>query len=386
MPYEITFDNIPVGYALTATKSGEYVKVANNEFISSEDGDLFISRLEGIPQQIISKLPEESGIKPSSIDHLIAIIRKDKTAIVYVNEVEFRLLIQPKRKIKKGDGIFDGDIISVEKLLLKDITFSDECAIVFIFSVGWRKGFFYDLSPLHNENVNKRDYNTEILFGKFYAYLLFQNYYKITDSDWDYLIDHKWFPFISLKRQTVKQILNYTRQKWDIDELLPTISDELHNSFNSMVLRWKKNSFIKSHIKIITSSIERYKEKDYIGAISVLYPRIEGILRSFYFNSEKMPKATQKNLVKSTVESNVNPYSLLLPEKFSYFLSNVFFAHFNPKDPKGLSRHTVSHGVVDENEFSLKGATMGFLILDQLSFYLQAKIAQQTPNTDSSIS
>ena len=85
MPYEITFDNIPAGYSLSSSKKGETgtIQVSVREFTSSEDGDLFISRLEGFPAEIVSKLPPR--ISPSQIDHLLAIIRIDKTATVYVN-------------------------------------------------------------------------------------------------------------------------------------------------------------------------------------------------------------------------------------------------------------------------------------------------------------
>ena len=50
MPYEISFENLPVGYSASSKKYGDTtVEVVVNEFTSSEDGDLFITRLEGFP-------------------------------------------------------------------------------------------------------------------------------------------------------------------------------------------------------------------------------------------------------------------------------------------------------------------------------------------------
>ena len=62
--------------------------------------------------------------------------------------------------------------------------------------------------------------------------------------------------------------------------------------------------------------------------------------------------------------------SLLLPDHFGRFLSEVYFRDFNPLRPAGLSRHTVAHGVAHPNDFSRQRALLGLLILDQLSYFL----------------
>ena len=79
MPFEITLDEIPAGYLHSVHENGDAI-VCISDFTSSEDGDFFISRLEGFPDKIISLL----GVKASIIDHLLAIIRPDKTATVYL--------------------------------------------------------------------------------------------------------------------------------------------------------------------------------------------------------------------------------------------------------------------------------------------------------------
>lgn len=81
MPFEIKLDDLPAGYTLSAARKGEKVNVAVRDFTSSEDGDQFIKCLEGFPSQILSKLPKSANITPSVVDHLLAIIRKDKTVL-----------------------------------------------------------------------------------------------------------------------------------------------------------------------------------------------------------------------------------------------------------------------------------------------------------------
>jgi hypothetical protein len=72
--------------------------------------------------------------------------------------------------------------------------------------------------------------------------------------------------------------------------------------------------------------------------------------------------------------SEMHNYSLLLPNNFRRYLEDVYFAHFDPNNPDVLSRHSVAHGVAPADDYSLKGASVGLLILDQLSFYLGSQI------------
>ena len=59
MPFEIVLDGLPAGYALEAAKQGDSVTTASREFVSSEDGDHFVSRLEGFPNDVFAQLPAE---------------------------------------------------------------------------------------------------------------------------------------------------------------------------------------------------------------------------------------------------------------------------------------------------------------------------------------
>ncbi len=47
MPHEIKLDYLPAGYALRGGRAGEEVELMFRGFTSFEDGELFISRLEG---------------------------------------------------------------------------------------------------------------------------------------------------------------------------------------------------------------------------------------------------------------------------------------------------------------------------------------------------
>ena len=85
-------------------------------------------------------------------------------------------------------------------------------------------------------------------------------------------------------------------------------------------------------------------------------------------------KASQKDLAGTVLPTNedsqCHQYTPLLPLRFYQYLTEVYFANFDPsKKENTLSRNTVGHGVAIKENFDDKGATMGFLILDQLSYY-----------------
>lgn len=372
MPYSIKLDGVPAGYAANAAKEGEQANIIVREFTSSEDGDLFIGKLDGFPLDLISKLPAEASISPSNTDHLLAIIQRDQTATIYVNELDMILRIQAKHNLRAGDAVYDDDIADILKLGFKDIIIPDDAGLAFIFSIGWRKGFFYDFGPLASAE-EMRSYNPEEIFGHYFAYLSRQHLFKITETEWQQLFEQQWFPFVTLKSSTVKKMLSYLRSNWQVDELIQDISDEVAHYASDMRDRWSKNIFIEPHFEIIQRAIDRYIAKDYVSTVSILYPRIEGVMRSVLMTSPDEIKASQRNLVASVIDSRqqeLHQYSSLLPAIFQRFLREVYFANFDPNLPAKLSRNSIAHGVASPQDYSLKGATIGLLTLDQIFFYL----------------
>lgn len=195
----------------------------------------------------------------------------------------------------------------------------------------------------------------------------------MSDEDWNTLITQQWFPFISLKRRTIEDIIDYAANGWMIDSLTERIAAEVESMIPSLLTKWIRNKLFKPHFALIKQAAERFIEKDYISATSILYPRIEGLMRAHHNTLEQPTRASQNSLVDSTLQAKAterHSFSFLLPANFRRYLEEVYFADFDPATPEILSRNTVSHGVAPAEFFSLKGAVLGFLVLDQLSFYI----------------
>lgn len=355
------------GFAVTPARPGERVMVQTTEFLSSEDGDLLINRLEEISRAIFPALPMDVHILESSIDHLLILIQRDGTAEIYINEPHLVLNIKSKRDLKKGEYVTEDDIADIDKLKFENVQIPEDTGVIFVFSKGWRKGLFYDLSPLSPSKTN-RDFDIEETLGSCFTYLIFQHLFKISDSEFKELFSQGWFPFFSLKQSTIQTMLNHMNSGWSVDDILPQIANELLERLAEMMECWEAKTVFQPHLPFFQKAIERYKDNDYLSTTSNLYPRIEGLLRS---QTERKPH--QGNLAKalaSKIDKEKIQTSLFLPHMFEKYLREVYFKDFKPGTTSPLSRHSVSHGVAEASDFSLKSATIAFLIIDQIFYHL----------------
>ena len=374
MPIPLTLDTLPAGFVASNSRGGEPVTVVTREFVSSEDGDLLIQRLEHVYDSLVSKVPIEKRPPPSQIDHLLALIHKDRTVTLYINELPISLLPKFKKEKEIGQPVYRDDIAEIKEVRFSDVDIPDDVGVYFIFSVGWRKGLFYDLTPSHQNSGGLRNYNINKLLGRYYEYLMFQDLLKISEDVWKEFFVQDWFPFISLSSSAKKAMKQHVEAGWKIDDLLPKITGEVKNSLDSWLEKWSKRKYYEKHIEFLKKAKERYIDSDHISAIHLLYPQIEGILRDHPESKRPERRASQKELIETAMKVSLSEDSqgkVLLPDKFERYLSEVYFRNFDPGQPEGVSRNTVSHGVAPVEDFSEKATVIGFLILDQLFYFLE---------------
>ncbi len=373
MPYEITLKKLPLGYAENAVKGGGRVKVSFMGFFSSEDGDQLITRLEGYPQSILSLIPSHPPILPASVRAMLVIIRRDKTASVFLNDEVIAIgEARIKGGCEKGELLTTNRILDLGRIKFKGITIPDDAGVMFVFSVGWRKGFFYDFTPLNGEEPNPRTYDIEEQLGSLHSYLTFQERFKISETTWKSFFDQKWFPFTYLDNDILIEMIKHANQGWIIDDLLPRISENVKKILQSIDSLKQNEPYFNEHAEMIDQSVERYLADDYISCAAILYPRIEGILRTFH----KVEGYTTQPNSKVLTEVAVKHYSikrirasLLLPEIFKDYLDKVYFSKFEPGTSPDVSRHSVAHGEARQDAFNLKSSTIALLIIYQLSLF-----------------
>ena len=182
MPYKILLSQTPAGIAMETSSGveGEPGRVAVREFTSSEDGELFISRLEGLPSQWLAMI--RSHAPPSTIDHLVAIIRRDRSATLWVNECAVMLRMRAARSVQAGEAVYENDLVDVDALTFEGVEFPKDAGFLCVFSAGWRKGLFFDFGPILPEPV-PLEYDVSKTLGSCMAYLWSQRVFSLDGQE-----------------------------------------------------------------------------------------------------------------------------------------------------------------------------------------------------------
>ena len=382
MPIEVDLGMPPAGFAVSSARAGETVCVQVREFTSTEDGSHFIQRLEGLPNNIIEKLP--TPVLPSRVDHLLAICQRDGKATVWVNELMIKVSTRVARAIEAGEGVTKDDIVDLGDVEL-GVHIPADAGIVFVFSVGWRKGLFYDLGPVAGRDPHPREYDLAGMLGKLYCQLVFQERFAISDEGWRALLAAKWFPFAGLSNEVLGGLLGRIQAGDQPDDGLGDIVCHVRKRARTMLGSWRGHSSFAPHVRLLERAIERFENDDPVSCTALLFPRIEGILRVHRALSGASSGFGQEKLVQAAVASKIdNRQSALLPHRFAEYLREVYFKSFSPVEQRpDVSRHTVGHGVADGAKFDEKSAVIGLLILHQLFCCLEDKKRATADDSDS---
>ncbi len=375
MPVTLQLNGLPLGVSVGhAAAEDETVSVRTKEFLSSEDGNDLITRLEGITGTFPSVVGQKGAVLASQVDNFLAIVSKDCKATVYCNELQQVARVRVKRAIKAGEGVSKNDIADIDSLELRDasstpIQIPADHGFELVFSVGWRKCLYYDYSVFVEGTPNRTD-NLPTLFGQFYAQLLFQELYSMKDQQWDAMTARGWFPFIWMTDQDRKNLIGFC----DRDDPPLSIFEGICTNFKAVVQErtksWKRSTLFGDHNEFIAAAVERFLEGDYVSCISVLYPRIEGLLRGLHLGIGSTTNASQAALASNLVKNQFQ-HSLLLPRRFQKYLTDFYFQAFDQTSSDvPLSRHTIGHGVSRAADYDFIRASLGFMILDQMFYYL----------------
>jgi hypothetical protein len=366
MPFTVKVE-LPAGYAAHPASKGETVTIVVSEFITSEQGQLFHDRLARLPSGIIAALPQKANILNSELTALLVIVSPDGSSTCYVNrEITVTIEAVSKRAITAGEFISPDDCIDVLSVSLldsekKNIVIPDEASVIYYFAVGWTRALFYDYSPSH---FQKRTFDIHSFLASCYRYLLFKERLDIDEEQFIGLMGKRLFPFIGLPASMVLRLISYIDNLWDIQELLPDIKAVVDQHLERAQHRWTTHRLTKPHCDLLLQAKERYIAEDFISACSILYPRIEGVLRTLIGETKK--RIGQKTLIDAVKLPSQQTVSNLLPERFRLYLKAVVFPDFDQDLPTGLTRHTVAHGIADASEYTELNTLIGFLILDHI--------------------
>lgn len=358
MPVTIQVDNHPVGISVSYGHAGEMVQIRPTEFTSSEDGDEFVVRLEGLGNCYRDAFIQ-SGVAESQVSTFLAIARPDKTATVYINELQ------------DSTGT--------------PIQIPNDCGVSLVLSHRWRKGYFFDYSVFGPHGL-PRTSTLPKLFGHLLARIIFQEIYSASDTQWGRLYELGWFPFVGLKAEDRRTLLSWAKNDRMAPSVLDTAARNFVASLDQRLAIWATRDHLEQRMPFLNRAKERLDAGDYLSCINVLFPQIEGVMRGCFVEQKPTGRPKQDGMVDTVTALQPN-HSMLLPVRFSEYLKQVYFRDFSERVGNlPLSRHTVSHGVSNPADYDFQRAAVGFMVLDQLFFYLCDRPAMTSVTTDQTAS
>lgn len=372
MPHQFTLNSLPAGVAMHSANKGDTVEVRYCGLVTSQDGVLLTDRLEGFFDAMLGHIPGGAEMPRSSIDHILVVIRRDKQVTLYLNELRFVATVRKERgrSFKVGEPISINDGLEIEAVRAEGICVPNDAGVLVMLSHRWRRAMFYDFGPLHPGFPVVREYDFERQLGQIFGELVFQDWLRITDGAWHELLRQKWFPFRALPLSTTRKIVAFASEGKNVDELLDEISKGTREVAETMLRTLEQEPVLNDHRQSIETGLERYLAGDYVSAIHVLFARLEGVLRTLHIMRTSDGRFRQTDLTKTSMGASERERcrrSPLQPLRFMKYLESVFFAGFDPMaNQREASRNSVTHGVVSEDQLSLKTATLSVLILRQL--------------------
>jgi hypothetical protein len=359
------------GFAATDMPPETFGWILTRAFACSDDPQFYLYCDQ------ISKLFLTNCLIDNICNYLI-LIHRDLSAEVYVN-FPFQAKMMIKRELKAGELLYQNNIADIAELRFPGIKIRETDAVIFCFKKGWKFGLFFDLNPLDRKST----LNVERLFydlGSYYRYLSFQELYSILENKplFETMFADGWFPFIQLLGGDFEELAKCYEQKPNFPHNVETFLSRFgKDRIKAFVNRWWKNQFFEHKQEILEAGIDAYLSETkpgYITCVKTLYSEIEGIVRIRYVEEKgKSPSFNElTDFVKEKAEGKFGPRkSLGFPDVFYNYLKETIFPNFDLKTGKvDLSRHTVSHGVAEQTEYTRTKAMQAILILDQMYFYL----------------
>jgi hypothetical protein len=313
-----------------------------------------------------------------NICNYLILTHRDLSADIYVN-FPFQVKMMTKREPKAGEPIYQNDIADIAELSFPEINIKESDSIIFCFKKGWKFGLFFDFNPADRKSTLSIESLLHDL-GSYYRYLTFQELYSIIENTplFETMFNDGWFPFIQLLggdfEELAKCYINKSNFSSGVDRFINRFDKKRIYSF---VDRWWKNPLFGSKRKILETGIEAYlsaTEAGYINCIKNLYSEIDGIVRIRYVEDKgKDPNFAQlQEYVKEKAQGKFGlRKSLGFSEEFYRYLKEIVFTNFDLITGQvKLSRHSVSHGVADQTQYTRTKSIQAILTIDQMYFYL----------------
>ncbi|OGQ22849.1 MAG: hypothetical protein A3C46_05210 [Deltaproteobacteria bacterium RIFCSPHIGHO2_02_FULL_44_16] len=305
----------------------------------------------------------------SSISNYLVLLNEDGKYDLHIGmPILFEGLV--KRDIQVGEGISYADLAAIRRVRFPTISIPARTGIIYFFSEGYRHGLYIDLTPyISHEPISIDDLERDLAIHL--QQMAFESHFKNDDIISNMEADG-WFRFSAIPKELFDQLYAFYNDPNIKDKTSIVRNYFSYEQLNKLIGKWEKKEIFRDHMGLIRSSFDAFKNGNYPAAISTLYPRIEGLLRTM--SKGETSDQTLPWLIKRLREAGIQKAgskSLLFPRQFQQYLGTFLCKKFDFESGNiEFSRHSHSHGVLKENEYTYERAIIGYLILDHISYYV----------------
>ena len=361
------------GFTLDNVREGEPVKM--HTFCSLTSDEPLFHRLVPNLVQVLEARAAEAGapVRINRAETMLAIVRPDYTAHLYVDTAAIALHCMAKRDVTAGSAVFEHDIADVTAMAFPDVEIGKADKAACVFRLDWRFGYCADFN-IRKDFDHDRFQRT---LGTLYRRLKYRHLYDILDNSaaFDGLVKAGWFPFVELVGPELQRLADFASS-----DLLDAAEKDVLAAFpdariDRITQRWRAKPYFASRIRILEEGVAAFKSGNPISSIKVLVTEIEGILQDAYKDAKGRPGRLTDLLKFARANATSKAGSedtLLLPSAFMAYLDDYVFANFNPAIAavSSSSRHAVGHGAAPQESYTMVRALQAILTVDQLAFYV----------------
>lgn len=366
--FDLAQEGVLVGFSKNNAKKGDKVEVLFRGYLTTDEGESLFQILDEFGRVFLSKELGRRHLTLPVVRSCFVVVRKD-SARVFVNP-SFSLEVTGKKKVPPGTAVSDADIADIEALDITGVTVAPEEGFLFAYFCGWRPAIYFDLQPLA-ETGHKRGAQVRHLLARAYADTAFHEMFRADDSILRKMYEDGWYPFVRLVPREFRSLYKAYEAGFDAKEEEVKILKKFDaKAAESWLAEWREKTLFTGHLEFFASAVAAYERGDYIGCISTVLPRIEGLLRALYLGPKDSPKQADLSGALAQAIKDRHPAStLFMAERLKEYIGVFYFANFDQKSGHiPLSRHSVGHGVAESGSFDQRRALQSLLLIDQFFF------------------
>jgi hypothetical protein len=334
------------------------------------DNSVAIRIVESYMRTAIGQAIRAHGVQDEQIATLFVMVNHARVATAFVNVVP-EILVLPRRRVVGPTMPLD-DAADIASVRFRGVGIEEPVSVFCSPLFGFRRGVFFDGVVRPRDDLG-RD------LAEVYSRMMFDERVARIIDVLPALFDKGWFPFMRLSTRQVEELALTLRIGADLASLESRLVEELRADVASWTDDWNAVDAFRPHMEVLADAARRFIANDVTGAFAVLWPKVEGLLRSRFPGHRRVDAS--RTALADGLDALVAPASPFLPRDFDRFLGAAWFAQFNPAQPTGeISRHAFAHGVgPDERTASHVLVLQLLLMVDQLAFAFRRLTAPSAP-------